>query len=244
MFYGRFMENAEKVMSHAHPFSFKVTGGLDIDHSQIVDPKGHVLLWPDFKGIKIAYRTDNLTPKPGDISDHLDIPIAHDMTLTVQAFRGSQPVGETMFLPFHVVNVEKNLALDCPVTTSCASDPFFGANRVTDGVSNVLSAFWLAYPNPQTLTIDLQSVQSIGRLEVVGFWATGQPTRYRLSLSKDNKQFHPVVDASKQTEPSTQKGYVHRITPEQARYIRIETLGGDLFPSTMTRINEIRAFKE
>ncbi|MEI8281613.1 MAG: discoidin domain-containing protein, partial [Armatimonadota bacterium] len=244
--YATFKSNLDdaglRVMHHAFPFDFWCEGNLSTDES-LFSSKVVVTLKPSSSALKLAWRTDKKMPQVADVKAENSLIIASDTVLYVQAFRGSTPVGETQMIPFHKVTVVPNLAFHCKVTTSCQSDPQFSAKLVTDGVADLVSAFWLAYPNPQTLTIDLGSAKTVGRLEVVGFWATGAPTRYRLAVSSDGKSFTDAVDASKQTAPSTKEGYVHHISPVQARFIRIETLGSDLFPSTMTRINEIRAFE-
>ncbi len=231
-----------KVMHQAYPFDFLCEGSLSTDES-LFSSKVVVTMKPSSTNLRLAWRTDKKMPQVSDEKAENSVTITSDTVLSVQAYRGSTPVGETQMIPFHKVTVVPNLAFHCRVTTSCQSDPQFAAKLVTDGVSDLVSGFWLAYPNPQTLTIDLAAVKTVGRLEVVGFWATGAPTRYRLAVSSDGKNFTDVVDASKQTAPSTKDGYVHHISPVSARYIRIETLGSDLFPSTMTRINEIRAFE-
>ncbi len=158
--------------------------------------------------------------------------------------RDGKTIGETMFFPAKKVTIIPSLALNCPVTVSGDDDPQFPASRVTNGVNGDLTNYWIAYPNPQFLRIDLRKAQSIGRIEVVCYWATGDPTKYRISVSEDGKSWKEVVDASKQIAPSLESGYVHTFNPMQARFVRLETLGGNLYPSNMTRINQIRVFEK
>lgn len=238
----RLGEAGIKVSHQAFRYRYTVWGGSDIDETQIPTDKATIELRTTSPNQKIAWRTDGKIPKFADIKSQLTIPITKDMILTVQPFLGTQPDGETDFIPFHRVTKINNLALYCPVSTSCEEDPNFAANRMTDGVADLLGSHWLAYPNPQVATIDLRQVTEVTRIEVVAFWATGAATRYRLSVSTDNKNFKTVADASDQKEPSTKAGYVHKFPTIEARYVRIEVLGSSLYPSTMTRINEIRVF--
>jgi hexosaminidase len=243
-FRSRFEKASKKLLHRAHPID--CTAGQEMlgDGRLFEGPELNISFGRSGSDLSIGWRTDGKIPTKDDI--HVgELPrFTNDGLLTVQAYSKSKPIGETEFIQIHRVKRVQNLAMGCPVTTSCESDPIFGAFKVTDGVADVLGSFWLAYPNPQTLTIDLGSPKVLNRLEVVAFWATGAPTKYRLALSLDNNQFSTIVDASKQTEPSTKEGYVHHISATKARFVRIETLGSSLFPSTMTRINEIRAFGE
>ena len=233
-----------KVSHQAFRYRYTVWGGMDVDETQIATDRAYIELSTTTPNQKIAWRTDGKIPQFADIKSQLSIPITKDMILTVQPFKGTLPDGETDFIPFHRVTKVNNLALNCPVSTSCEQDPNFAPNRMTDGIADLLSSHWLAYPNPQTATIDLRNVTEVTRIEVVAFWVTGAPTKYRLSVSTDNKNFKTVVDASDQKDPSTKEGYVHKFPVVEARYIRIEVLGSSLYPSTMTRINEIRVFGE
>ena len=242
-FTARSSEAFVTTMRQAFPFQYEVEGALRSDESLFAGDQMTIRFFKPEPGDKIGWRIDGQVPTIADVTPGLEIVIKHDTVVTIQKFIHDRPAGETLFLPIHKVSLVKNLAYHCSVTTSCAEDPQFAAKLVTDGVGDLLSSFWLAYPNPQTLTIDLGSIKTVGRLEVVAFWATGALTRYRLALSLDGKNFATVVDASKQTKLATKAGYIHQISPTRARYIRMETLGSDLFPPTMTRINEIRAFE-
>ena len=243
-FKSRLGEAGVKVSHQAFRYRYTVWGGMDVDETQIATDKGYIELKTTSPDQKIAWRTDGKVPTFADIKSQLSIPITMDMILTVQPFKGSLPDGETDFIPFHRVKKVTNLALNCPVSTSCDEDPNFAANRMTDGVADLLGSHWLAYPNPQIATIDLRNVTEVTRIEVVAFWATGAPTKYRLSVSTDNNTFKVVADASDQKEPSTKEGFVHKFPAVEARYVRIEVLGSSQHPSTMTRINEIRVFGE
>jgi hexosaminidase len=242
-FKSRFTASSAQVTTRAFPCPILILPGMENGDLQFPNKEGSVDLDLNYlQSHQIAWRTDGKVPDLSDIKKQSNIPVTKDMILTIQAFKNGRPEGDTEYLSCHLVHPIENLAFLRPVTTSCANDPEFGASRVTDGVADLLSAHWIAYPNPQKLTIDLGSTTEVGRIEVVAFWATGAPTKYRLALSTDNKTFTNVVDASNQSAPSTKEGYVHRFSPVKARYIRIETLGSSLYPSTMTRINEIRVF--
>ena len=238
-FLHRLKQVASTVDKAAYPFEVKLLGARPQNPEQFLDAV-RLKVVPRETGLRIAIRTDGAPPSLRDLAPDSGAVISKTSVVAIQAYRGNRPAGETRFVQLNRVTETPNLAMGRPVTTTAESDPQFPAQRVTDGVSDQLSSYWLAYPNPQFLTIDLGSVKAIDRIEVVACWASGAPTRYRLSVSRDGRAFQTVVDASTQSAPSTKEGYAHRIERTRARYVRIQTLGGGLFPPTMTRINQIR----
>ncbi|MDI9637417.1 family 20 glycosylhydrolase [Kamptonema cortianum] len=240
-FLERWADARARVNRQSYPFAVSLTGHRPGETSQFTDSL-EIKLTSRNSDLRYAWRIDGNPPTWEDIKVRDSFTVGNSCQIAIQAFDGREPVGDTLFLPVHKVTVVENLALNCPVTTSGLDDLNFPASLVTDGVADQLSAFWLSYPNPQTVTIDLGKVQSINRLEVVTFWATGGPSLYKLSVSEDGRIFHQVVDFSQNKEKSTPAGYRHQISETQARFVRLEALGGSVFPSTMTRINEIRVF--
>ena len=196
------------------------------------------------RSMRFGFRTDGSQPTVQDITGQSSFKVQRGTVLSIQAFKGNQPFGEVQFLPFEGFNVTENLARGCKVTATGDSDPQFPAESVTGGSSDSPGAGWLAYPNPQFLTIDLGKLQTITRIEVVASWASGGASRYRIWISPDNSHYDMIVDHSQSTEPTTKGGFVHRFNPTQARYVRLETLGADLYPSTMMRIHQIRVFDD
>lgn len=242
-FLSRAAHLSAKVERQAFPFIVQTSGVLKNEPPQFESQATLSVIQPK-KGLKFGWRTDGRIPTAADIRTEDKLTITEGKVVTIQAFKGVNAVGETRFFPFSKVNVVKSLTYVCKVKTSGDTDPQFPGSCVTDGVSDQLSAYWFAYPNPQKLTIDLGKPVELNRISVVAFWATGDPTKYQLSLSVDGTNWNEVADTSAQVAPTTAKGYDHIFPTQTARYIQMITLGGPLFPSTMTRINEIRAFRD
>jgi hexosaminidase len=243
--YKRFLARSQTVMDEVNsslfPFELSLSGGLRSSPMQFEKQLDIRLKVNSTASRFVVFQNGKpLVPsRPGVYS------VVESGVLSVAEISGretQEQIGETLLLPLKKVVLVPNLALNCSVTVSGDDDPQFSGSRVTNGVSGDLTNYWLALPNPQFLTVDLGKSRAIARIEVVCYWATGEPTKYRLSVSEDGKNWLQVVDASKQSGPSTDAGYVYRITPTNARYVRIETLGGSLYPSAMTRINQIRVF--
>jgi hypothetical protein len=148
------------------------------------------------------------------------------------------------FPPKKEATVERSLTTGKPVRFWGERDPQLGVEHLVDGISDDPTAYWLAYPNPQSATIDLGSVQTVARIQVVSLWVGGQPTSYRVEGSSDGKVWQVLADRPNNKEAPTPKGYTDLIAASQVRYLRLTTLGSGLFPRTMSRILELRAFGE
>ncbi|MCY2929836.1 MAG: family 20 glycosylhydrolase [Planctomycetota bacterium] len=78
-------------------------------------------------------------------------------------------------------------------------------------------------PGPQNFAIDLQKVATLEGVTLYTFW-DGRHYQYKIFLSTDAKTWTEVVDASKNTQAATEKGYSHAFAPTKARYIRVTML--------------------
>lgn len=193
-------------------------------------------------GLRYGIRTDGKLPTPADIKD--PVTLTDSAIVTIQAFRGSIAVGETEFLRLQKVTVVPNLAFGARAWSSGQEDPQFSASLVTDGVADDTASFWIGYPAPQDLTIDLGKAVTVSRIDVVAFYAARQGLQYRLSVSLDGSDWEDVADASASTAPANSDGFVHRFESRPARYLRVAALHSLQFPATMPRIHEVRAFNE
>ncbi len=243
--YSRYLPRLQKAQSNikaqSFPFQIKSQQIKDMSIGQF-ENSAEVIIESNDRSMEFAVRLDGETPTSSDLTPSKRFSITSSSILTIQAFKNGIPIGETQFTPLHKITIVPNLALGCKVTTTTEGDPQFSASCITDGVADQLSAFWLAYPNPQEATIDLKSVQSISQIDVVAFWITGAVYKYKIFSSKDGKNWTEIVDASEQDKPSTSAGYSHRVPVQEAKFIKFQTIGTTMFPSTVTRINEIRVF--
>lgn len=230
-----------RLQKQGYPFSLQFAGLFSRERLQFTD-RAEITATPGDPSLTIAMRKDGSTPHLSDICSQIDIRTSS--VVTVQAYRGKSPVGETQFLNLKKVSVIANLALGAKVVCSSPEDPLFPASVITDGVSGDVGSFWLGYPIPCSLTIDLGRAQEINRVDVVPFWAAGLPTQYLVDLSEDGKTWQQVVDAGNQQVKPEAAGYVHRFSRRVARYMRVRITGTDQFPPSMARIHQARAFLE
>ncbi len=197
------------------------------------------------KSVRFAVRRDGQTPTLEDLIEGNQVLVDQSCTLAVLAFDGNKPVSETWFRPFKRVTFQRSLTTGAKITSSGERDHQFGIENLVDGISDDPTGYWLTYPSPQTATIDLGSLQPIRRIQVVTQWQNGAPTSYRVAGSVDGKTWTDLVNRSANDEKSTPEGYTDTLKePVSVRHLRITALGGKLFPNTISRIVEVRAFKE
>lgn len=243
--YAAFLQASQATAKRIHdqtiPFQITIQGARPENRLEFTD-RATVIPKATGPGLQLAIRSDGGIPTAADVKEKLVIDVSS--VVTVQAFRGSNPIGETEFLNLKKVTVLPNLALHARVTGSTPEDPQFPAKLVTDGVADNVGSFWLGYPIPCSLTIDLGASKVLNRIDVVPFWAAGQTAEYAIEVSPDAESW--VTVAGKHTpEPSpTEAGYIQRFPDQAARYIRILVTGSQQFPPSMARIHEVRAFYE
>lgn len=160
----------------------------------------------------------------------------------LQAFKGDQPVGEAAFAFLHRGEFTPNLALGAIAVGSSPEDPQFPASRVTDGFADHVSSFWLAYPLPASLTIDLKTPMEANRVDVVPFWAAGQGCEYRVEILGDTGAWTNVTDSNSVALPVTKEGQIYRFARQKIRQVRVTVLRSAQYPPLMGRIHEVRVF--
>lgn len=139
-----------------------------------------------------------------------------------------------------------NLAFRAKVTPSTgASQPVFGPQRLTNGITERFDHF-LGYPTqpePLEIVIDLGTAAEVGRV-VVHETAVGESYEvYELLVSADGREYEKVGATEKGTRG--ERSFVeHIFAPRAVRYVKIRTLGchGLTFPS-FSRLTEVMVFE-
>lgn len=193
-------------------------------------------------GLQFGFRTDTRVPTAADFQE--SVTLDQSGVVTVQAFRDGAPVGEAAFVRLNKVTEVPNLARGAKAWSSAPTDPQFAADLVTDGVADDIGSFWMCYPLPADLTVDLGRAVEARRVEIVAFYAAGSALQYRVQVSADGLTWEEVADASANTTGAKAEGYVHRFSPRPVRYVRVQALRSLQHPSTMPRIHEIRLFND
>ncbi|MBK1833735.1 family 20 glycosylhydrolase [Roseibacillus ishigakijimensis] len=140
-----------------------------------------------------------------------------------------------------------NLAYGKEVTVSAgASQPHFGPQRLTNGATDRFDHF-LGFPTkPEALeiTIDLEEVTTIDRIEVYEAAVHGSWESYQVQVSRDGRSYRTIGETRKGSRGDSNK-VVHPGDQVRARYVRLRTAGCEdlTFPS-FSRLCEIMVFGE
>jgi hypothetical protein len=109
-----------------------------------------------------------------------------------------------------------------------------GAPRVVDGD---VTTRWSANTFPQSVTVDLGSVQTVAGTMVVPY--RDRAYRYRILSSTDRVTWRLLVDRSTNTTRGSQP---LDVAPVQARYVRLTVVGVYADPTTWVSIQEFEVF--
>ncbi len=230
------------IKAGVHPFDVSVKGTREGSQLQF-EAKASIKALTEDDTLRVAYRTDGQIPQVSDIKPD-GVEISESSVVTVQAYRGSNPIGETQFLKMAKVKVVPNLALGAKVVSSGQHDPQFSADLLTDGVADEVSSFWISYPIPASFTLSFGRSVEFNRIELVPFWASGGAIQYKIETSLDGTLWKPLVDASSMADAPTVAGYIHRFSNHTAHYVRVTVTGTRQFPPTIARVHEMRVFRD
>lgn len=151
-------------------------------------------------------------------------------------------------LPYAAAETQKdNVAYRGRVTPSSgASQPVFGPQRLTNGITDRFDRFlgFPTKPEPLEIVVELQRAARVGRV-VVHEAAVGKSHEiYELFVSADGKDYERVGSSGKGSRG--ENAFVaHTFEPRQVRYLKIATQGchGLTFPS-FSRLTEVQAFEK
>ncbi|WP_044303959.1 family 20 glycosylhydrolase [Rhodopirellula sallentina] len=170
--------------------------------------------------------------------------LSQSSTIRAAAFLDDQPIGHGSRSKLTAVDPTRNKALGKPVTSSVSSGSPFSVDRITDGGTDNLD-FYLGYPaspEPISITIDLESIQTVNRIDVVAYTISGSYEKYTVECSTDGIHFEEV--ASRLDKPQKPVSHVqHELSPRDVRFVRIRTYGNrDYVFNSFSKIVEVLVY--
>jgi hypothetical protein len=108
--------------------------------------------------------------------------------------------------------------------TTDAKSQMGDPNFVCDGYADSPDKHWNGI-GEASLTIETAVPRKINELQVFCWWGDGRAYRYTIEGSEDGKTWKPLVDWSKNAQPSGPEGYTHKFELQSVRFLRIHTLG-------------------
>lgn len=133
--------------------------------------------------------------------------------------------------PVPVVVQGKNLAQGKPVKASIAHEAGNVPEKAVDGNSSDRNAAWFGAGSPGWIQVDLGKSDKIESVRVFFYWDGGRYYQYTVETSNDGENWSKVADMSNTTTPATEKGVLHKFTPVEARYVRINVTKNSANPS-------------
>ncbi len=155
--------------------------------------------------------------------------------------KSGEPISGYIFGPKTAYRgFEQNLTTGKPVEASGPRNDKEPAEMAADGRVDK-SQFWGSIPSPQWWKVDLQKEYQIDRVHVVPYWDGVRYYQYTVEVSTDGKDWKQVIDASKNAEVGTEKGYLHKFEPTKARYVRVNMLKNSKNPAV--HLVEVRVYE-
>jgi hypothetical protein len=191
-------------------------------------------LWSPTSGdATIRYTLDGSVPGPDSTKYTQPLDLKNDLFLRARTYADGlepsdySPVHIPFVSTFRKFNAEQEVAHGRPVTSSGEAQGTGqvgrrGANKINDGDGSHESAWWAAVP--AWATINLEQPHTVNAIWVQSWWdigPNGRVPRYTLQTSLDGEYWTDAVDMSRNEDPATAVGKLHRIDPVKAQYVRI-----------------------
>jgi hexosaminidase len=169
-------------------------------------------------------------------------------TVRAAVFLNGKKQGEEWREDFVWLNYEKNLTTGkkaaagqgMPKDTHVPASELKAGNLALDGFVDK-DNHWGINPFPAWLEVDLEKTATIDQIHLYCWWGDDRSYQYAIELSEDGQTWKRVVEASRNTEKTTDQGYRHTFSPTRARYIRVTMLKNTANPAV--HICELRAYE-
>jgi hexosaminidase len=192
-------------------------------------------------GVQIRYRLDGQEPTMESPLYEKPFKAAESLNLRAELFdKNGARIGNATVASLRYVHFERSLTTGKPTMASGPVNQNEKPDYAADGFVDI-AKFWGTIPAPQSWQVDLEKEYSVDRVQVVPYFDGGRYYQYTVSVGTDTNKLTQVVDASKNTEVGTEKGYMHKFAPTKARFIRVDVLKNSNNPAT--HLVEVRAWE-
>ena len=192
-------------------------------------------------GAQIRYRLDGRQPTMESPPYEKPFKAAESLNIRAELFdKDGKRIGNTSVVALRYVPFEKSLTTGKPATSSVEHQNQDKPENAVDGWVDI-SKYWGAIPAPQWWKVDLEKEYSVDRIQVVPYFDGHRYYQYTVEVSIDDKNWTQVVDAGRNAEVGTEKGYMHKFNATKTRYIRVNMLKNSANPAT--HLVEVRAYE-
>lgn len=222
-----------------HPVSITVEGELVEDEHSFEEPITiHLTARED--DLEVRYTLDNSTPNQDSNLYEGPFTVDGDTFLRVAQFddagRRQGYMSGAWFR--QVARFRPNLATNRPVQ---GTNPEHNSDPRTAVNGNVDRGRHWAGGTPSSLTVDLEDVHAIDRINLLTYYDGSRYYQYRIEVSTDSETWKVVDDASDNTAVAGPTGYQSRFEPVDARFVRVHMLRNSANPGT--HIVELMVFE-
>ena len=136
--------------------------------------------------------------------------------------------------------VPGNIAFQKEVLASSEPQP---ENMGAAAVDNNIYTRWSASGYPQSIEVDLGTVQSINKTEVLCY--DNRAYQFKIEVRNSTlENYSLVVDRSENTSPGTSAAPIaDEFSPVEARYVKLTITGASAYDGTWVSITEFRIYK-
>ena len=175
------------------------------------------------KGGIIKYTTDGTNPTVNSFTYNGPLQFMETVKLSAQVFDAvGKPIGSLRRTEFEKIDHEINIATG-QKTSASIIEPNHHPDLAVDGIVDRIN-YWDAAPYPQWWMIELDKPQTVSKLKLHTYWDNYRYYQYNIEASMDGEKWHTIVDASKNTQIATNRGYAHSISPIKAKFFKINML--------------------
>jgi len=217
------------------------SGGMHSGY-RFIDGSATVTMTTEMPGGRIRYTMDGTLPtlKSTLYEEAFQLTEAARFVAAVFDETGKMVGNVTLSDKYMPLVFEKSLTTAKPVESSGGINQKEKPEYAVDGWVDI-GKYWGTKPAPAWLKIDLQGEYRVDRIQVVPYFDGNRYYQYTVSVGTDTNKLTQVVDASKNTEVGTEKGYTHKFAPTKARYIRVNMLKNSDNPAV--HLVEVRAWE-
>ena len=217
------------------------SGGMHSGY-RFIDGPATVTMTTEVPGGRIRYTLDGTLPTMTSIPYEGAFRLEEAASLIAVVFdEAGRMVGNvTLSDKYMPLVFEKSLTTGKPVQSSGGVNQKEKPEYAVDGWVDI-GRYWGTKPAPAWLQIDLQDEYRVDRVQVVPYFDGNRYYQYTVAAGIDTNKLTEVVDASKNTEVGTAKGYTHTFNPIKARYIRINMLKNSDNPAV--HLVEVRVYE-
>ena len=179
-------------------------------------------LYSPYQGAIIKY-----TLNDEDVASIYSSPIKVNQTTHINAGlfdKDGNTIGSPLRASYYLLKNRPSLTTNKP---TIASNEHIRPN-VAAAATNGRVTLWEQWGDHNNgdnwIQVDLEKTESVSQFKVYNFWDNYRYYQYTIEGSMDGENWETLVDFSQNTELATDEGYIHDISPSEARYLKLNVL--------------------